>query len=65
MGYRQARWDEKLLVELGRKGRVGFVPPPPIDGSVEIDLPKGLARGEVNLPGLSELQVVRHFVRLS
>jgi glycine dehydrogenase subunit 2 len=65
MGYRQARWDEKLLVELGRKGRVGFVPPPPIDGSVEIDLPSGLAREDVDLPGLSELQVVRHFVRLS
>jgi glycine dehydrogenase subunit 2 len=65
MGYRQAKWDEKLLVELGRKGRVGFVPPPPIDPSVEVDLPKDLLREDVDLPGLSELQVIRHFVRLS
>ncbi len=65
MVYRQAKWDERLLVELGRTGRVGFVPPPPIDRSIEADLPKGLARNEVELPCLSELQVVRHFVRLS
>jgi glycine dehydrogenase subunit 2 len=65
LGYRQARWEEKLLVELGRKGRIGFVPPPPIDPTVEIDVPKDLLRDVVELPGLSELQVVRHFVRLS
>jgi glycine dehydrogenase subunit 2 len=65
MGYRQARWDEKLLSELGRRGRVGFVPPPAIDGSIPIDVPEGLRRDELVLPGLSEMQVVRHFVRLS
>ncbi|HVP22391.1 MAG TPA: aminomethyl-transferring glycine dehydrogenase subunit GcvPB [Conexivisphaerales archaeon] len=65
MAYRQARWNEKLLVELGRKGRVGFVPPSPIEPGAQVDLPKELLRDEVKLPGLSELQVVRHFVRLS
>ncbi len=67
--YRQARWDEPLLSELTRKGRTGFVPPsdPVIQawkGSREL-LPANLRSGEVKLPELAELQVLRHFNRLS
>ena len=64
MAYMQAAWDERELIELGRRGRLGYVPPRPIEEG-EIDIPSALLREKLELPGLSELQVVRHFVRLS
>jgi glycine dehydrogenase subunit 2 len=68
--YRQAFWDEPLLSELGRKGRVGFTVPtdPRIDGWAKGKelIPDALRRREKPpLPELSELQVLRHFNRLS
>jgi glycine dehydrogenase subunit 2 len=65
MSYAQARWNERLLNEIGRRGRVGYVPPPPLDEGAEVDVPSRLLREDLDLPSLSELQVVRHFVRLS
>jgi glycine dehydrogenase subunit 2 len=65
MTYRQARWNERLLIELSKKGRIGYVPPPSIEGDVELKIPSELRREHLDLPSLSELQVVRHFVRLS
>ncbi|MEM0074881.1 MAG: aminomethyl-transferring glycine dehydrogenase subunit GcvPB [Conexivisphaerales archaeon] len=65
MVYRQAAWDEKLLKEYSSKGRTGFVPPDPIGEEVELSIPKELKRDDVELPSLTELQVIRHFVRLS
>ena len=67
--YRQARWDEPLISELSRSGRAGFVPPtdPKIEAwkkGREI-LPSNLRRGELKLPEIAELQVLRHFNRLS
>jgi glycine dehydrogenase subunit 2 len=67
--YRQARWDEPLLSELSRKGRTGFMPPkdPKIEAwrkSKEF-LPADLRATEVKLPEIAELQVLRHFNRLS
>jgi glycine dehydrogenase subunit 2 len=67
--YRQARWDEPLISELSRKGRAGFVPP--TDDKIEAwkrgreMLPASLRRGELRLPEIAELQVLRHFNRLS
>jgi glycine dehydrogenase subunit 2 len=67
--YRQARWDEPLISELSRKGRTGFVPP--TDARIEAwkegkeILPANLRREELKLPELAELQVLRHFNRLS
>jgi len=68
--FRQAYWDEPLLNELGREGRVGFLPP--MDPAVErarkgtsTMIPVSMRRTELNLPELSELQVLRHFNRLS
>jgi glycine cleavage system P protein (glycine dehydrogenase) subunit 2 len=65
--FRQAHWDEPLLRELGRPGRVGFLPPPPAKaGRSPAELvPEKLRRSELPLPELSELQVLRHFNRLS
>ena len=61
-------WDEPLLFERSRPGRVGFSLPesdvPPVDAAallgadrVQTDLP--------DLPELSEVEVIRHFTRLS
>ncbi len=67
--YRQARWDEPLISELSRRGRTGFIPPtdPKIESWKEGReiIPPGLRRGELRLPEVAELQVLRHFNRLS
>src|SRR5207244_5697875 len=72
---RQAVWDEPLLKELSRKSRVGYLPPldPKIKKSVGPSssyIPRELRREEggdddLNLPEVSELQVLRHYNRLS
>src|SRR5208282_3296263 len=69
--FRQAYWDEPLLSEMGRKGRLGFTVPedPKIKEWAKAKggplIPAALMRGENALPELSELQVLRHFNRLS
>ena len=68
--FRQAHWDEPLLRELSRPGRVGMqVPSDPVIRAGFRDptslVPASLRRGALNLPELSELQVLRHFNRLS
>ncbi|MGP8125487.1 MAG: aminomethyl-transferring glycine dehydrogenase subunit GcvPB [Nitrososphaerales archaeon] len=69
-GFRQARWKEPLLNELSRAGRVGMLPPS--DPNIEKEfpdparlVPASIRRESVKLPELSELQVLRHFNRLS
>ncbi len=69
---RQANWDEPLIFDLGRKGRRGHVPPRVEDeikqvvGRVENLVPKNMQRKDPpGLPELSEVEVVRHFIRLS
>jgi len=71
MSYRQARWIEPTIFELSRPGAIG-VDFPEIDEVLERELeealdeiPEGLKRRELSLPELSELEVVRHFTRLS
>ena len=68
--FSQAYWDEPLLKELSRKGRVGTEVPS--DAAIRSRfrdpvslVPKSMRRESVNLPELSELQVLRHFNRLS
>ncbi|MDF1499352.1 MAG: aminomethyl-transferring glycine dehydrogenase subunit GcvPB [Anaerolineales bacterium] len=54
---------EPLIYDLSSPGRVGVTLP-----GVDVprsDLPDGLVREELPLPELSEMEVVRHFVRLS
>ncbi len=69
-GYRQAVWEEPLIFELGLKGRRGFKIPELereiVDSIGEFRLPESVARREPpELPSLSEVEVVRHFTRLS
>src|SRR5580693_2384036 len=85
--YRQAFWDEPLLSEIGRKGRVGFIVPE--DAKIKEWARSREAQGtgatsssssspprpllspslrrssDAPLPELAELQVLRHFNRLS
>lgn len=61
--YRQAKYPERLLCEKSIPGRTAFSLPEPFGEPVT--LPHHLNRREVNLPELSEVDVVRHYTRLS
>lgn len=61
--YRQARFSEKLLCEKSVPGRAAFSVPEPFGEPVQ--LPEHLKRKELDLPELSEIDVVRHYTRLS
>ena len=68
--FSQAIWDEPLLSELSRPGRVGMAVPSDSEILSKFKdpaslVPESVRRGSVNLPELSELQVLRHFNRLS
>jgi len=69
--FRQAKWSEPLIFELGYEGRRGYIPPRVDDevksvvGDVLARIPENLRRKELNLPQLSEVEVVRHYTRLS
>ena len=55
---------DKLIFEKSRKGRRAFAQAPAVDA--EFDIPEQFRRDDrPNLPEASELQVVRHFTRLS
>jgi glycine cleavage system P protein (glycine dehydrogenase) subunit 2 len=55
--------DESTVYELSSAGRGGNMLPAP--DVPEAELPDDLLRDEIGLPELSELDVVRHFIRLS
>lgn len=61
--YRQARFTEKLSCEMSVSGRTGYSLPEPFGDRVP--LPDHLVRRELDLPELSEVDVVRHYTRLS
>jgi glycine dehydrogenase subunit 2 len=70
--YKQANWDEPLIFELGREDRVGFavssVEPEVSDavGEIEELVPTNMVRNQPpGLPEVSEVEVVRHYTRLS
>lgn len=68
MSYRQARWGkegclEPLVFELGGAGRRGTALPPKSPARTEI--PEKLMRRSLDLPELTEPEVVRHYTRLS
>ena len=60
----QAKWNEKLIMDMGAEGRRAHIPD-------KLDIPKvnfdGGWKREVpaKLPEVSELELVRHIVRLS
>jgi glycine dehydrogenase subunit 2 len=70
--YRQATWEEPVIFRLGCRGRIGHIVPEAEDevrqavGDVNDLVPENMRRtSQLGLPELSEVEVVRHFVRLS
>jgi glycine dehydrogenase subunit 2 len=70
--FHQASWDEAVIFELSVKGQRGILPPEPeaaileSAGDVFSDLPDGFIRKTAPaLPEMSQLQVLRHYARLS
>lgn len=68
--FKQAVWDEPLVFELDEEGKVGYIFPELEErivktvGSIKIP-EKILRRNKPNLPSLSEVEVVRHYTRLT
>lgn len=70
--FRQARWDEPVIFKLGCPGRRGFIVPEVeyeirrVTGDIKRYLPEKMRREmPPELPELSEVEVVRHYIRLS
>jgi glycine dehydrogenase subunit 2 len=70
--YRQATWDEPVIFNLGKKGRSGHLVPEVEEeirrtvGDVNILFPENMRRTQKpGIPELSEVEVTRHFTRLS
>ena len=70
-GFQSVIWNEPIIYELGYKGRRGKIIPKvekeirDTVGDVLSDIPKEMLRKNINLPELSEPEVVRHYTRLS
>jgi glycine dehydrogenase subunit 2 len=63
--YHAARWDEPIVLTMGRPGRRGSIAPAPIDAPTP-EIPEALRRmTPPNLPELSEFEVQRHYLHLS
>lgn len=70
MGYRQSSWIEPCIFELGHRGRKGHDLPKAersiIEEVGEVQVPNKIQRrSALELPEMSEVEVVRHFTRLS
>lgn len=70
--FQQARWDEPVIFELSTPGERGLLVSRPepevreVAGSLADVLPAGLQRTEpLPLPEMSQMRVLRHYVRLS
>ncbi|MCP2339025.1 aminomethyl-transferring glycine dehydrogenase subunit GcvPB [Actinomadura rupiterrae] len=63
--FHQARWDEPLIFELGTPGARGVAVPAP-EVPLDDTLPEALRRKDApGLPDMSQLHVLRHYLRLS
>ncbi|MEM2896005.1 MAG: aminomethyl-transferring glycine dehydrogenase subunit GcvPB [Candidatus Bathyarchaeia archaeon] len=72
MEFKQARWNEPLIFEKSERGKVGHLLPEPTEEEkdaikdLEKLIPEKLLRKTPpSLPEVSEVEVVRHFTRLS
>ncbi|MFX0093263.1 MAG: aminomethyl-transferring glycine dehydrogenase subunit GcvPB [Candidatus Hodarchaeota archaeon] len=70
--FHQAKWDEPIIYELSNKGERGILIPE-IEEEIEAivgdglsKLPKNMIRKQApNLPEISQMQVLKHYLRLS
>jgi glycine dehydrogenase (decarboxylating) beta subunit (EC 1.4.4.2) len=58
-------FEEPLIFELSQKGKASFTIYNDDLEDIELNLPKEFLREDINLPEVSEPEVVRHFTRLS
>lgn len=72
MSFRQARWDEPLANRISKEAREGCIISQlsqlELDNTneVKLSIPKALKREHApNLPSLTEVEVARHYIRLS
>ena len=70
--FHEARWDEPIILELGNRGERGILIPQASErvkekaGCVEDLVPERLRRKNAPaLPEMSQMQVLRHYMRLS
>ena len=70
--FHEARWDEPIIMKLGNPGERGILVPKADEkvtkatGTVKTLLPKNLIRKKTpKLPEMSQMQVLRHYMRLS
>ena len=69
--FHAMRWDEPLIMEMGRPGERGVIPPQASDVAADVPpledlLPPALVRSSPPaLPEISQPQVLRHYMRLS
>jgi glycine dehydrogenase subunit 2 len=64
MAFKQAQWNEPLIIDRSREGVVGFSLSSP--ENLPADVPVGLLRKKrPKLPEVSETDVIRHYLRLS
>jgi len=70
--FRQSNWNEPVIFDIGKSGRRGHIPPTVEDkikqvvGDVSSIIPENLQRkSQIKLPEVSEVEVTRHFMRLS
>ncbi|MHA1945704.1 MAG: aminomethyl-transferring glycine dehydrogenase subunit GcvPB [Candidatus Hodarchaeales archaeon] len=72
MNFHQAKWDEPIIFELSNKGERGILIPE-IEKEIKekvgdgfFDIPKNMLRNEApSLPELSQMRVLKHYLRLS
>ncbi len=72
-GWRQAKWEEPLVYQLGDPERTGYIIPyrdedgelEKLVGKPEEKLGRMYREKPPEIPGMSEVEVVRHFTRLS
>ena len=64
--YQAARWDEPVVMELGRKGARGQLFPAPEQEIGKAEIPSAMARKDrPELPEISEFEAQRHYLHLS
>jgi glycine dehydrogenase subunit 2 len=70
--FRQAKWNERVIFNLGKNGRRGHILPKVEEevkstvGDLNALIPNDVRRtSQLTLPELSEVEVARHFTRLS
>lgn len=70
--FQQARWDEPIIMEMGSEGERGVLMPLAEErvtdavGSAQSLIPAAMRRKNApKLPQMSQMQVLRHFLRLS